>query len=113
MGKLSTFGFVIGTLFVSASLSGGFVGASSSCANNQCVVGGSSSAGSVIVSLVIVAFLFLRPNQPTVVDTNGVVGVWRRLRAFFIDFLLVLLVISPIAALPLLIAEASYTGAFE
>lgn len=42
-----------------------------------------------------------------------VVGVWRRLGAFFIDFVLVLIVISPIAALPLLIAEASYTGAFE
>jgi len=113
MGKLLTFAFVIGALFLSASLSGDHVGASSSCVNNQCVVGGSSSAGSIIIGLVIIAFLFLRPNQRTVIDGTGVVGVWRRLGAFFIDFVLVLLVISPIAALPLLIAEASYTGAFE
>ena len=113
MGKLLTFGFIIGAIFASASLSGDYVGASSSCVNNQCVVGGSSSVGSVIVGLVIIAFLFLRPVQPTLVDTDGVVGVWRRLGAFFIDFVLVLLAISPIAALPLLIAEASYTGEFE
>ena len=113
MGKLLTFGFVIGAIAASSSFSGDYVGASSSCVNNECVVGGSSSAGSVIISLVILVFLVFRPAQPTVVDASGVVGVWRRFGAFFIDFVLVLLMISPIAALPLLIAEASYTGVFE
>ncbi len=113
MGKLLTFGIVVGALFASASFSGDYIGASSSCINDQCVVGGSSSPGSVIVSLLIVAFLFLRPNLPTVVNKSGVVGVWRRLGAFLVDFVLVILVISPIAALPLLVAEASYTGTFE
>lgn len=113
MGKLFTFAFVFGAFFVSASLSGDYVGVSSSCVNSQCVVGGSSSIGSLIASLIIIGFLFLRPDQRTMANTNGVVGVWRRLGAFLIDFVLVLLVISPIAALPLLIAEASHTGAFE
>ena len=113
MGRLLTFGFVLGALVLSASLSRDQVGLSSSCVNDECVVGGSSSAGSLIISLAIVAFLFLRPNQPVAIDTNGVVGVWRRLVAFYIDFVVVLLAIVPIAAVPLLIAEAGHTGAFE
>lgn len=113
MGKILTFGFVVAAIFASATSSGDYIGASSSCVNNQCVVSGSSSIGSLIVSLVIVAFLFLRPVQPTMVVSNGVVGVWRRVGAFLIDFALVLFAISPIAALPFLVAEASYTGEFE
>ena len=81
--------------------------------NEKCIVGGGSSLGSLIVSAVIISFLFLRSNQRTVIDTNAVVGVWRRLGAFYLDFVLVLLAVAPIAALPLLLAEASYTGEFE
>lgn len=113
MGKALTVIFVFGAFFVSASLSGDYVGTSSTCVRDQCTVIGSSSFGSLIVSLVMIAFLVLRPDLQTAVESDAVVGVRRRLGAFFIDFALVLIIISPIAALPLLIAEASHTGTFE
>ncbi len=113
MSRLLTFAFVLVAVFASASLSGDHIGASSSCINDKCIVGGGASIGSLIVSAAIITFLFLRPNQPIVIDADAVVGVRRRLGAFFLDFVLVLLAVAPIVALPLLIVEASYTGEFE
>jgi len=56
--------------------------------------------------------VFYRQSASTV-DSSKVVGVWRRFGAFFLDFALVLLIVSPVAALPLLVAEASYTNTFH
>ena len=113
VGRLLAFLVLVGAFMLSASLSGDHIGASSSCVNDECTVGASSSLGSVIISIVIIGFLVLRPNLHTSVDATRVVGVWRRLGAFYFDFALVLLVIAPISALPILIAEASHTGEFQ
>ena len=113
MGKLLTFALILGAFFLSASLSGESIGSSYSCKGDECVVSGSSSLGSVLISLGIIVFLLARSDQSKGVNLSAVVGVWRRLGAFYIDFALVLLVVAPIATLPLLIAEASHSGGFE
>lgn len=104
---------VVGSFAVSASLSERGIGASSSCVNADCVVAASSSFGSILVALFIVLFVALFPQRITGVDTSRLVGIWRRLGGFFIDLILVLIVIAPLAALPILIAEAKYTGNFQ
>jgi hypothetical protein len=80
--------------------------------NTDCVVAASSSALSVVVSVGLALFLLFLPQQRYVPDPTKVVGVWRRFGAFFLDFAFVLLIASPLAALPILLAEASHSGTF-
>ena len=112
-GRLLMLLTVVGAFILSASLSGDHIGASSSCVNDECIVGASSSLGSVVISIAIIGMLIFSPKLKTEVDPTRIVGVWRRLGAFYIDFLLVLLAIAPITVLPMLIAEAGHTGDFQ
>ena len=113
MRKLLTLAIIVGAFAGSATLSGNHMGASSSCVNDKCLVAASSSVGSVIISLALFVYLFLRPTAPLRINANGVVGVWRRFWAFLIDYALVLFVVSPLAALAPLLIEAGHTGSFE
>ena len=49
----------------------------------------------------------------TVSDNENIVGLWRRFGAFFLDFMAVLVVISPFMAIPTLLVEANITGNFQ
>lgn len=100
-------------LFANSWVSGGGVGASSECRGTECLVSASSSIGSICIALALLFFVLFYPRQETKTDEENVVGVWRRFGAFLLDFSLILLVLSPFTALPLLIAEANYTGSFQ
>ncbi len=113
MARLVTFLLVIFALYISASYSGEYLGVQSSCINSRCVVGAHSSILSIIISIALVLFLVLRPNQKVKIQDDRVVGVWRRLGAFYLDFALVLLIVVPITAIPMLVAEGQHTGTFE
>ncbi|MET1257458.1 RDD family protein [Aliikangiella maris] len=64
------------------------------------------------MSLALFSFLCFYPQQKSSHDRTEIVGVWRRLGAFYLDFMIVLIGITPLLALPLLIQESSYTGQF-
>lgn len=113
MNRLTVFLISLIVFFATTNFSGGNIGMSSQCVNSQCTVAASSSLLSVISSILFSIFI-LRFKQPKqLFDSEYTVGVWRRLGAFFVDYAAVLLVLSPIVSLPLLIAEASYTGDFQ
>ncbi len=113
VGRLLALLVLVGTVALSASLAGDYVGVSSSCVNGDCIVGASSSPGSVMISLAIIGFVVFQPEWKSQIDTSRAVGVWRRFGAFFIDFLLVLLAVAPLTTLPMLFAEAAHTGEFH
>lgn len=113
MSRLAVLGVVMACVFAIAHFSGGQVGASSACLNSNCFVTASSSAESVVTALALAIFVALYPCKPGALDDDRVVGVWRRLGAFFLDFLAVLSVFSPLLVLPLLVAEAGVTDEFR
>ncbi|MDH5191793.1 MAG: RDD family protein [Gammaproteobacteria bacterium] len=112
MPRKLVFLIVIGIFFLSASLSGGSVGASSACVNNECKVVVASSIASLLLGISLGLFIFYFPRKHSITDSSNIVGLWRRFGAFFLDFMTVLIVISPIAVVPILIAEANFTSEF-
>jgi len=113
MNRLIVLIILLGCIFLSTSLSGGGVGMSSSCYNGFCVVSASSSLGSSILAVVLAFFVLFFPHRSQVTEQSKVVGIWRRFGAFLLDFILVIIVMAPLVALPLLLAEANAAGTFE
>ncbi len=113
MNKYLVLVIVLGVIYLSSWGSGGSLGASTACENGQCLVSASSSPISVFLSVVLAVFVVFYPQRAYVENESNIVGVWRRFGAFFLDFMLVLMVVSSIGAVPLLVAEAEYTGAFQ
>jgi hypothetical protein len=113
MNRFLVLTVVVIAFITSGWASHGHVGVSSQCRNATCLVSASSSLTSIILALGLLAFLLLYRQREYAPDRQTIVGVWRRIGAFLIDFWLVLLIMSPLAALPVLISEASYTGSFE
>lgn len=89
------------------------LGARLQCRDSRCSVSAASSWGSVVVAMFMGAFLGLYRPRAESPDPSMVVGVWRRLGAFVVDFASVLMVMVPLAAVPVLVAEAHYTAAFN
>lgn len=112
MMRLLAFLVVIVAFVLSTWASGGSIGASSECVNDDCLVAASSSALSIVTAIVLLLFLVFYPRHEEVPDLSKAVGVWRRFGAFFLDFALAILIASPIVTLPILFAEASHSGAF-
>lgn len=104
---------VIGVVLLSSWASGDSVGATSACENGQCIVSASTSSLSIFIAAAIVAFMFLYRQQVTEFEDKKIVGVWRRFGAFYLDFMFVLLALSPLAALPMVFAESGFTGEFQ
>lgn len=104
---------LVGAYLASAWTSGGNIGASSGCVNSDCLVSASSSLLSVVIAVALALFIARYRQVAVTLDSAKVVGLWRRFGAFVIDFAAVLLVVAPVAALPLLIVESHYTGAFH
>ncbi len=113
MKRLHVLVIVLGLVGLSSYLSGGPVGASSECINDECQVWASSSLGSCAVAVGLLLFVMRYPKRQGVFDLSLVVGVWRRFAAFLLDCLLVLSTIVPFVSLPALILEAHATGAFQ
>lgn len=109
--RLLAFLVLIAAFMLSSGASGGSIGVLSECVNGACVVAASSSVLSTIIAGVLSLFLVF-PQREMVPDLSKVVQVWHRFGAFFLDFMLVALIVSPVATLPILIAEANYSGAF-
>jgi RDD family len=91
----------------------GQIGATSECHNGHCVVSAASSWVAIVVALGMGIFLALYRPRTQALDPSRVVGVWRRFGAFFVDFTSVVMIVSPLAALPVLVAEANYTATFK
>lgn len=112
MHRLLVFLIIVIFFYGTASFSGGHVGISSQCVNNNCVVSASTSLYSIILSLGFILFAMKFPRAKRV-DTKIRVGVWRRFGAFFLDFLTILLALTPILTLPIIYAEYTHTGSFN
>jgi len=67
----------------------------------------------LIVALALLVLLFTYPRLDHPTDDRKVVGVLRRLGAFFLDFALIMVIAAPIGAIPTLLAEYHYTGTFQ
>jgi hypothetical protein len=113
MSPRFVFLIVVGAFILGSWTSDESIGASSACRDADCVVSASSSLLSIIIAIGLLLFLVFYRQIACTVDSSKVVGVWRRFGAFFLDFALVMLIVSPVAALPLLVAEANYTNAFQ
>lgn len=113
MSRLAVFTVVLVSLALSSWAAGGSVGASSACENARCAVNASSSLISILISVALTVFVLIYPQRTSAPHETSVVGVWRRFGAFFLDFASVVMVVSALGAVPLLIAEASFTGVFQ
>lgn len=99
--------------FINAFFTNGGAVLSSDCVNSHCMVSASASLASLIIGFLLALFVVLFPREETIIDKDNIVGLMRRFAAFFMDFMTVLIVFTPFAVLPLLLAEADYTGAFS
>jgi uncharacterized RDD family membrane protein YckC len=113
MIRLVVLALVVVTFILTDWVSGGNLGASSECRNAECLVTASSSVPSLIVASVLALLLAYYRYPQGADDRVKVVGVWRRLGAFLIDFVVVLVIVSPFGAIPILIAEGHYSGTFQ
>jgi len=111
MNRGLVFIVTIALFFGVTSASGGYVGVSSQCINQQCFVAASTSLISIVAGLVFFAFAISFPRGDRKASENNT-GVWRRFGAFFLDFMVVLLALTPITVLPTLIAEYVHTNSY-
>lgn len=88
-------------------------GFNSTCVNDQCFMSASTSLMGLVSSGVLVAFVVLYPQETGTPLHIDPIKIGERFAAFFIDFLVVLAATSPIATLPILLAEAEATGNFQ
>ena len=113
MNRYLVLALVIGAFFLASWASGGSVGATSACENDKCIVSASTSLLSILVAGGLLVFLFFYRQQATEIDRKNTVGVWRRFGAFYLDFMFVLMALAPLAAIPMIVAEAGITGQFQ
>lgn len=113
MSRLAVFIVVLGAFVLSSWSAGGSVGSSYACENARCAVTASSSPISILLSVALTVFALIYPQRASVPDETGVVGVWRRVGAFLLDFASVVMVAGSLGAVPVLVAEAQFTGVFE
>jgi len=113
MKKYDLLAVIIVVFFVSNLFAGGGVGITSSCINGVCSVEAASSLVSVITSIILL-ILLLRYSQ---ISSSGVttnpVRLRRRLAAFIIDFIVVIMITAPLASLVIILIESKYTGSFQ
>ncbi|MAW80433.1 MAG: hypothetical protein CMI63_09355 [Parvularcula sp.] len=104
---------VLVIMFLSGQGTGGTVGVESVCENGKCLVRAASSTLSTILSPVLVLFVIFYPQARDELDETKFVKIWQRFLAFILDFMVVLLALTPILALPILLIEGRMTGSFE
>ena len=99
-------------LFLISHFAGGAVGASEMCSETGSVAGASSSLLSVVLGITAFATLLLIPRKPYALGSLPS-GFWRMLGALFFDGFLATVGFSALLAMPMLLAEQSYTGQFH
>lgn len=111
MGHLSVL-LIVGAILVALFVSSPHHGFTSHCLNDQCYVAASTSPIGLVASAALAVFLFFYPQlRPDVVVVEPV-KLWKRGVALYIDFLVLLSITSPIATIPVLLAEARANGSF-
>jgi hypothetical protein len=113
MNRLLVLAVVLVAFIAVGWASDGNVGASSECTNGQCVVRASSSWLAVVTAFGLTGFMWFYPQRRCPLDQSRAVGVWRRFASFLVDFAFVLMIVSPLAALPILAVEAKYAEPFQ
>ena len=113
MSRLIVFVVVAVSFAVISWSSPGNFGAESRCVNSECMVSAGSSPLALLVALVLLALFLFYPRHRQQITSQSIVGVFRRFGAFFLDFAAIMLVASPVAAIPTLVAEYFYTGSFQ
>ncbi len=113
MSRLSVVAVMLCSFTLISWATGGSVGASSICDNSTCAVAASLSPISLLVAIALTLFVLRYRQRTSLADESKVVGIWRRFGAFFLDFVIVLMVASSLGAVPLLTAEAYFTGSFQ
>jgi uncharacterized RDD family membrane protein YckC len=104
--------FIAAILFyIVTNFSGGNVGVSSECIDDTCLVVASTSILSIGFGIIFLVFAVMFPRA-TRNDSEQLAGVWRRFGAFLIDFIVIILALSPILALPAIVTEYTYTNEF-
>jgi hypothetical protein len=103
---------LITSLGAVSHFSGGHVGTSVECVNGSCVVRASSSLMSVVLGAGFLALMMFLPRRPIAAGTASA-GFARMVGAVFIDMARVITGLGAVLALPMLLAEQSYTGAFH
>ena len=99
-------------LFVAiTSASGGYVGVSSQCINQQCFMAASTSLISIALGIGFLIYAIKFPRKIFGLSSHRT-GAWRRFGAFILDFMVILLSLTPIIVLPALIAEYFHTDSF-
>lgn len=88
-------------------------GFNSTCINDRCYMSASTSFLALVASAVFAAFVIFYPQEAGTPIHVEPIKIWEGFAAFFIDFLVVLSATSPIATLPILLAEADATGIFQ
>lgn len=98
-------------LFITPMFAGGSAGATVQCVGGKCVAGASSSILSIFIGLILFMVLLLTPRHPfRPADTH--VGFWRMVGALVADSFLASVGFAALLAVPMLVAEAQYTGDF-
>ena len=87
----------------------GSIGVSQKCFNDECFLRASTSILSIIFSVIFSICLFFIPRKKFTYNSELIVRSRRRISAFIIDFVILLVCATPISALPMILMEYSYT----
>lgn len=113
MKRNTVFLVILGALCLISALSNGSVGVNSECINGACNVNVSSSPEGIIMGVGLAIFALIYPQLAGSEDETRVVAIWHRFGALMIDGVALLAATVPIAALPMLFAEAHYMKQFR
>ena len=102
----------LGSFWGSTWLSGGSIGVSSQCVNGQCLVSASTSISAMIIGTFLIIFVIKLPRGGRE-DIEKCAGFWRRFASFILDFMAVIIALTPVLALPAVLMEYAHTGAFS
>jgi len=103
----------IGVIAVSTILTRKFIGVTLQQQNGYYLMQAGSSLAAVFVSVLMIPFTFLYKAKDKPKISNKPVNLWRRFLALLIDFLMALVIIGPLLALPALIIESQNTQSFS
>ena len=113
MSRLLVFAVIALGVITSSWGSADTLGAQLRCENSACLVSAGATPQSLVVAIAILAFLFTYSQREQEPNNQAIVGVWRRLGAFLLDFTTIMVIAAPIGAMPTLIAEYYYTDSYQ
>ncbi len=113
MSRLAVLGvFAVLALLIAGTSPDWNVGLSG-CLAGPCEVGGGASGVSFVSALLLIGFLWRYPQKTGHSAPHPPVGIVERSAAIVVDFFVVVFAVSPLLALPSLVAEWVVTGEFK